>query len=208
VLRIGVPAALEQILISAAFFALTIFVARLGTETLAAHRIALNALALSFLPGIGFGIAATALVGQSVGARRIGEGAAAVRIATTWAVGWMSAVSLVLLIFASSIMRLYSADPVVIATGAAGLRVVALAQPFWAILFVRSGGLRGTGNTRFPLLVTGGGIWLSVGLAFLLSETLGGGLVAVWAGFLAVAPFMAALHWWRFRRAVTDGMKG
>jgi len=205
VLRIGVPAAMEQILIASAFFALTIVVARLGTETLAAHRIALNALSLSFLPGIGFGIAATALVGQSVGARRLGEGAAAARFATICAIGWMGAIALVILVFAAPIMRLFSADPTVIAAGAAGLRVVALAQPFWAILFVQSGGLRGTGNTRFPLLVTGGGIWISVALGFLLINTLGGGLVAVWAGFLAVAPFMAALHWWRFRRAVREG---
>ncbi len=204
VLRIGVPAALEQLLISVAFFALTILVAHLGTEVLAAHRIALNALTLSFLPGIGFGIAATALVGQSVGARRISEGAAATRVATTWAVGWMGAIGVVVLLFATPIMRLFSADPAVIAAGAAGLRVVALAQPFWAIMFVQSGGLRGTGNTRFPLLVTGGGIWLSVALGFLLIETVGGGLVSVWAGFLAVAPFMATLHWWRFRRTVRE----
>jgi putative MATE family efflux protein len=202
VLRIGVPAALEQILISVAFFVLTIVVAHLGTAVLAAHRIALNALTLSFLPGIGFGIAATALVGQSVGAHRIGEGAAATRVATTWAVGWMGAMGIAVLLFATPIMRLFSDDPAVIAAGAAGLRVVALAQPFWAIMFVQSGGLRGTGNTRFPLLVTGGGIWLSVALGFLLIELIGGGLVSVWAGFLVVAPFMAALHWWRFHRAV------
>ena len=36
---------------------------------------------------------------------------------------------------------------------AAGLRIVALAQPFWAMLFVYSGALRGLGNTRFPLRV-------------------------------------------------------
>ena len=108
------------------------------------------------------------------------------------------------LLFATPIMRLFSDDPAVIAAGAAGLRVVALAQPFWAIMFVQSGGLRGTGNTRFPLLVTGGGIWLSVALGFLLIETIGGGLVSVWTGFLIVSPFMAALHWWRFRRAVRE----
>ncbi|MFL5800680.1 MAG: MATE family efflux transporter [Roseiflexaceae bacterium] len=206
VLRIGVPAALEQILVSSAFFALTIIVAHLGTGVLAAQRISLNALSLSFLPGIGFGIAATALVGQSVGARRIREGAAAARIAMTWAVAWMSVMGLAVLLFAGPIMRLFSADPAVIAVGADGLRVVALAQPFWAIMFVQSGALRGTGNTRFPLLVTGGGIWLSVVVAYLLLQTVGGGLVAVWAGFLAVAPFMAALHWWRFRRAVREGL--
>jgi MATE family multidrug resistance protein len=204
VLRIGVPAALEQILISIAFFVLTIVVAHLGTAVLAAHRIALNALTLSFLPGIGFGIAATALVGQSMGARRVAEGAAATRVATIWAVGWMGAMGVAVLLFATPIMRLFSDDPAVIAAGAAGLRVVAVAQPFWAIMFVQSGGLRGTGNTRFPLLVTGGGIWLSVALGYLLIVTVGGGLVSVWAGFLIVAPFMAALHWWRFRRVVRE----
>jgi putative MATE family efflux protein len=208
VLRIGVPAALEQILVSSAFFVLTIIVAHLGTEVLAAQRISMNALSLSFLPGIGFGIATTALVGQSVGARRIREGGAVARVATTWAVIWMGAMGLAVLLFAEPIMRLFSADPAVIAVGAAGLRVVALAQPFWAIMFVQSGGLRGTGNTRFPLLVTGGGIWLSVVVSYVLLQVFGGGLVAIWAGFLAVAPFMAALHWWRFRRAVRDGVNG
>jgi putative MATE family efflux protein len=205
VLRIGVPAALEQVLVSAAFFGLTIIVAHLGTEVLAAHRIAFNALSLSFLPGIGFGIAATALVGQSVGARRIEEGAAAARIATTWATVWMTVIAGAIVIFAEPILRLYTADQAVIAAGAAGLRVVALAQPFWAILFVQSGGLRGTGNTRFPLLVTGGGIWISVALSYLLVHLTGGKLGAVWAGFLILAPVMAALHWWRFRRAVREG---
>ena len=77
VLRIGVPAALEQLLTSAAFTIMTMIVASLGTTALAAHRIAFNALSLSFLPGFGFGIAATALVGQSVGAQEPEEGAAA-----------------------------------------------------------------------------------------------------------------------------------
>ena len=65
------PAALEQLLVSGAFLALSVIVAHLGTAVLAAHRVAFNALSLAFLPGIGFGVAATALVGQSVGARRL-----------------------------------------------------------------------------------------------------------------------------------------
>lgn len=202
VLRIGVPAALEQMLVSAAFFALTIVVAQLGTLTLAAHRITINAISLSFLPGIGFGIAATALVGQSVGARRIDEGAGAARIATRWAVGWMSVLAALLLIFAPQVIQVFTSDPQVIAAGTGGLRVVALAQPFWAVLFVQSGALRGTGDTRFPLLVTGGGMWATVVLAYLLVTTVGGGLTAVWAAFLMIAPALAVLHWWRFRRAI------
>lgn len=208
VLRIGVPAALEQMLVSGAFFALAITVAHLGTATLAAHRIVMNALSLSFLPGIGFAIAATALVGQSVGARRIGEGAAAARIATVWAVAWMGALGAVFLVFAPQVMALFTDQPEVIAAGAAGLRAVALAQPFWAVMFVQSAALRGTGNTTWPLLVTGAGMWLTVALAYALLQTVGGGLTVVWGAFLIVAPVTAGLHWWRFRRTVGAALAG
>jgi MATE family multidrug resistance protein len=100
VLSVGIPAALEQVLVSSGFLVLALVVARLGTEVLAAQRITFNALSLSFLPCIGFGIAATALVGQSVGARRIDEGQAAARVATNWAVLWMSAITALLIVFA------------------------------------------------------------------------------------------------------------
>lgn len=204
IMGIGVPAAFEQVLVSGAFSALTIIVAVLGTEILAAYRLAFQALSFSFLPGIGFGIAATALVGQSIGARRLWEGAQAARIATGWAVIWMSTLGALFLIFAEPIMRLFTSDPVVVGAGAAGLRIMALTQPFWAIMFVQSGALRGTGNTRFPLLVTGGGIWLSIGLAYVLLNTIGGGLISVWASFLVVAPFLSLLFWRRFRSTVAS----
>jgi MATE family, multidrug efflux pump len=204
VLSIGVPAALEQVLIAAGFITLAIVVARLGTVTLAAHQIAFVALSFSFLPGIGFGIAATTLVGQSLGGRQMDEGALAVRIALRWAVGWMSAIGAIVLIFAQPIMQLFTVDPAVIEVGAAGLRIVALAQPFWAVLLVYAGALRGTGNTRFPLIATGSALWLSVGLAYALLASVGGGLIAVWAAFLALAPAQAVIYRWRWHLAVRE----
>ena len=75
----------SRFLITVSFFVFTIIVARLGTEALAAHRIAMNAMSLSFLPGIGFGLAATTLVGQSIGAQRPADAAAAGEIAMRWA---------------------------------------------------------------------------------------------------------------------------
>jgi putative MATE family efflux protein len=203
VMDIGIPAAMEQLLISAAFVALTVLVASLGTATLAAHRVAMNALSLSFLPGIGFAIAATALVGQSIGARRPDEGAIFARIANTWAILWMGGMGLVIFFFAPQIMRLFTDDIEMVTVGAAGLQVVALAQPFWAILFVQSGALRGLGNTRFPLRVNATGIWITVGLAYLIIEYIGGQLNAVWGAFLIVSPVMAGLLWQRFRQTIT-----
>jgi Na+-driven multidrug efflux pump len=204
VLGLGVPAAVEQILVTTAFLAMTILVARLGTDTLAAQRISMSALSFSFLPGIGFSLAATSLVGQSIGARRPREGAGMTRIATTWAVLWMSAIGVLIFMFATPIMRLFTADPEVIAIGAAGLRVVALTQPFWGVGMVQSGGLRGTGDTRFPLIIGAAGVWSAVLLAWTGVTFVGGGLPIVWGAFLVTSPITSSLTWRRFRRRVRD----
>jgi multidrug resistance protein, MATE family len=204
VLRLGVPASVEQVLMATAFLVLTILVARLGTETLAAQRIAMSALSFSFLPGIGFGLAATALVGQSIGAQRPLAGQGVARIATTWALIWMSTIGGLLLVFAEQIMALFTQDQTVIGIGAAGLRVVALTQPFWAVGMVQSGALRGTGDTRFPLIIGGAGMWTAVLLVWLTLTFIGGGLPAVWAAFLVTSPITATLTWRRFRHRVRE----
>lgn len=204
VLRIGVPAALEQLLTSAAFTSMTAIVATLGTAALASHRIAFNVLSLSFLPGFGFAIAATALVGQSVGAREPKEGAEAAAIATRWAVVWMAVMGAVSYLLAEPILRLFSQDPAVVSDGVDAIRVVALAQPFWAILFVQSGALRGMGNTSFPLRANTGGIWATMIIAWVAVNYFDGGITRVWGVFLITSPVMAVILWKRFSRAVRE----
>jgi putative MATE family efflux protein len=202
VLKLGVPAALEQILISTAFLFLTTQVARLGTETLAAQRISMSALSFSFMPGIGFSIAATTLVGQCVGARRPWEGAGVARVAATWAVVWMGAIGVLVFAFAEPLMRAFTTDSAVIRIGAAGLRVVALTQPAWAIGMVHSGGVRGTGDTRFPLVVSATGVWTAVLLATLFIAMTHGGLAAVWSAFMCTSPVTAVVLVRRFRHRI------
>ncbi|MBT5874911.1 MAG: MATE family efflux transporter [Candidatus Latescibacteria bacterium] len=204
VLRIGVPAALEQLLITSAFSALTVAVAGLGTLTLAAHRITMNALSLSFLPGFGFGMAATSLVGQCIGAKRPDEAAIVARIATRWGMLWMSGVGVTVFLFGPEIMGIFSDNPEAVSIGSSGLRVVALAQPFWALIFIQSGAIRGTGDTRFPLRVNTIGVWTSCILAAVLIEFFDGGLAAVWASFIVIAPIPAGMLWWRFRRTMRE----
>lgn len=206
VLNIGIPAALEQVITFSGFFVLTIIVAGLGTVALASHRIAFNALSLSFLPGVGFGVATTALVGQSLGARRFAEGQAVARIATLWSVVWMSSMGALVFIFAPQLIHFYTDDPQVIEIGSAGLRIVALAQPFWGILFVQAGALRGLGNTKFPLRINALGNWTAVGLAFLFIQIFGGNLVAVWSAFLITAPLTAFLLWRRFGHSIVENL--
>jgi putative MATE family efflux protein len=204
VLGLGIPAAVEQILVTTAFLVLTILVAHLGTDTLAAQRISMSALSFSFLPGIGFSLAATSLVGQSIGAGRPREGSEMAKIATLWAVMWMSAIAVLFFVFATPIMRLFTSEPEVIRIGAAGLRAVALTQPFWGVGMVQSGALRGTGDTRFPLIVGSAGVWSAVLLAWLGLTLFGGGLPMVWGAFLVTSPITSFLTWRRFRQRVRE----
>jgi len=206
VLQIGIPAALEQVLISAAFTVLTIVVASLGTAALAAHRIAFNALSLSFLPGIGFSIAATALVGQSVGARRLDQGREAAHTAARWGVIWMGSMALLFFILATPIMQAFTDETEVIRQGAASLRVLAFSQPFWALFFVYSGSLRGLGNTNFPLRTNAVGIWSTVLLGWLAVAFWNGGVTEVWAAFILTSPVMAFILFRRFRQEIRNAL--
>lgn len=203
ILKIGIPAAAEQMLNSVAFLSMSIVVAHLGTLALAAHRIAMNAMSISFLPGMGFAIAATALVGQSIGARRYEEGQAVARIATTWAAIWMGALGVVFFAVPELVLRIFTDDPEVMAQGAAGLRAIALTQPFMAINMVQAGALRGTGDSQYPLRVGTTSIWVAVILGWLLNRWLGGGLATIWGAFLVTSPINALLLWRRFRSSIT-----
>lgn len=200
VFAIGLPAALEEVIVITAFAALTPIVATLGTEPLAAQRVVINLLSLSFLPGIGFGLAATALVGQAVGGRRPDEARASVAVALRWAVAWMGGLGVLFLLFARPLTALFGDDPALVDAGATAIAAMVFTQPFWAVTFVYAGALRGTGDTRTPLVITGAMMWVAVILAFLFVRAIPE-LWALWVAFIVVGPIEAWLYWRAWRRA-------
>jgi putative MATE family efflux protein len=158
-LRIGVPASLERLVMSG------------GTLPLAATQIGIRIEAFSFMPGLGFSVAAAALVGQSLGT---GERDRA------YSMGWRTT-KLAMFLFAPSIVKFFSVDPEVLSLGTLYIRIVSVLQPAQAILFVLAGGLDGAGDTRWVLYTTVLGLWfVRLPLAYLLGITLGLGVVAAW----------------------------
>jgi MATE family multidrug resistance protein len=199
-LGIGAPAAVEELAFSIGFAVLTGVIAVLGTEALAAQRIAFNALSLAFLPGFGLSLAATALVGQSVGARDPDGGRLATHVSAQYAAAWMGGITVLYLAFATPVMRAFSSDPSVVSIGADAMRVVALSQPIWGIMFVYAGALRGTGNSRFPLIVNSVWVWACVGLGALAVTVLDRGLSTIWMIFAVTGPIPALIFRARLNR--------
>jgi putative MATE family efflux protein len=186
--RLGLPASVEQALMSFGFMTLLAVVAILGTAAIAAQQIAFTAMSVAFMPGFGFAMAATALVGQSVGAQRLENAWKAAKIAERWAVLWMLSVAVIFLSLAHPVLNFFSDDADVISNGTRAIRAFALGLPFWGIWAVNGGALRGLGDTRTPLLASVVTVWSAVGLSWAAVEVFDQGLGTIWLMFLVTAP--------------------
>lgn len=159
VLKVGLPTAAERVSLSLGITFYTRIVASLGTVTYAAHQIALNAEQISYMPGFGFATAATALVGQALGAgnKKMAEKSGW----NAWKMSaWLSGVmGLVLLILPEKLMGLYVSDPEIIRMGALSLRIMGIAQVPMSAGFTIVGALRGAGDTRAVLKMTLISVW-------------------------------------------------
>jgi putative MATE family efflux protein len=200
VLKIGVPTAIEQTLLSAGFLLYGAMVITLGTAVYATQRLTFQAINLAFMPAFGFATAATTLVGQSLGAQRPDLARAAAASALRQCLVWMVLAGVAFGVLGGPMMRLFSNDPEVIALGAVSIPVLALAQPFWAIGQVYAGCLRGAGDARFPMLSTSLGMWLvRLPTAYLLGIVFGWGLPGVYLSSTFDAGLRAFLNWRRYR---------
>lgn len=204
-LRLGLPASLEQMLVSAGFTSMLVIVAMLGTSALAAQQIGFTALAIAFMPGFGFSIAATSLVGQSIGARNLPNAKAALRIAAKWGTIWMAVGGVIYFVAAAPIMGIFTDDPEVIDQGVAALRGLAIGLPLWAIWFVAAGGLRGTGDTRTPMISNVVATWLGLLLAWAGVRWWDAGLGWVWLTITLTAPLAAGVNVWALRKRFQSG---
>ncbi|MFL5758446.1 MAG: MATE family efflux transporter [Thermomicrobiales bacterium] len=202
-LRLGLPAALEQMLMSCGFMTMVAVVALLGTVSLAAQQIGFSALSIAFIPGFGFAIAATALVGQSIGARDVAGAKKATRIAMIGGTLWMGTGALIYFIFARQIMDIFSNDPQVINAGVGALRALSISLPFWAAWSVNGGALRGSGDTRSPMYASVSAVWIAVGLAYLGVRAFDFGLAWCWLTFAITSPLAALWNRTRFMRRLS-----
>ena len=202
ILNIGIPSGVEQILSSGGFLLVTGVVAQLGTDSLAAFRVVMQTLGFSFMPGVGFGVAATTLTGIHLGAGRPDMASAATWTATRWAVAWMALIGAVLFVFGEPVMLLFApGQPEVVHIGAEAMRIAVFAQPFFGLINGLSGGLRGAGDTRFPMLFAILGIWLvRLPGSWLLGLGLGMGLAGIYVASISDSVVRAAVFVWRYRR--------
>jgi putative MATE family efflux protein len=200
ILNIGLPAGAEQVLLQVALLNLAIVIAQFGTAAYAAHQIGLRIAAISFLPGWGFSVAATTLVGQELGAGRPERARQATYTSFWLALAVMSSMAVVLFVGNEFILRLFTNDEAVIAAGQVVIHTSAYIQPMMAASFVFAGALRGAGDTRATMVITVASIWgLRLAASYVLGAVLGLGLYGVWLAFGLDFAVRSTLFWLRFQ---------
>ncbi len=179
--RIFLPSFIEQIFLRIGFFTYSRAVANLGTTALATHQVCMNVMTISFGMGDGLSIAASTLVGQSLGQKRsdlaILYGKVLQRIGLVMSLCWGA----LLLIFRSQIISLFSRDPEVLSMGAPIIVMLAFIIQFQVNQVITLGSLRGAGDARFVSLIS----FISVTIirpsaTYLLAYTCGLGLIGAW----------------------------
>jgi len=169
-LKVGIPASFERALTFGSLMLFTVIIAQYGTEALAGYQIGLRVEGLAFMPGIGFTIAAMALMGQGLGAKKPEQAREDVLLVLKYTVGFMFFLSFFMIFLPEKIVWLFTDDVQTIEQASLYLRIVGLSQIPLAFNFVLSGALRGAGDSKKTLKINLTSLWfVRIIPAFLLS---------------------------------------
>ena len=201
IVNIGIPSFIEQLLMRVGSLYFTTIVTSLGDISYAAHMVTMNIQQLSFTTGMAFGTAATTLVGQCIGRKRIDL--ARKYVSMTQQMSFAIAVVIAVAMFTCGkyLSRMYSSDSVIIELASDMLKIIAVVNPIMNARFLYASALRGAGDAKSIAIVTFIGVLLVrpiVGI--LLVNVAGIGLTGVWIALSSdfVISFIAI--WFRYRK--------
>ncbi len=199
IMKVSSSAFVEQVFMRIGFFAYAAIIARLGTLEYETHVICMNILTLSFCFGDGLSIAASALVGQNLGAKRpdisIIYGKTGQRLAFL-----ISCIIFLVFIFGRSfLVSLFTQEADIISLGAGIMILAALGTHLQTSQVVLTGCLRGAGDTAYVAVVS----FLSVALVrpmltWFLCYPAGFGLYGAWIALLIDQCFRFITSYQRF----------
>ncbi|MDY6055010.1 MAG: MATE family efflux transporter [Micrococcus sp.] len=182
----------------------------LGELTLAAHQLVFTLFSTLAFALDALAIAAQALIGAELGAARPAQARRLTDLMVRWGLGFGVLTGALLGVSTLWLPALFTPDPAVQAAAAAGLGMLALAQPLAGYVFVLDGVLIGAGDARYLALAGVVNLAVYAPALWLLAQTAGGGLGR---GGAVAPPAQVALLWVGFAgvylgmRALTLGLR-
>jgi len=201
-LRLAWPPAVQTFGIVIALVIFNNLLGRISTLAVATGNVVLRIASLSFMPGVGVGVAVQTLVSQSLGrgdphgARRVAWGGVGLSILL------MGLFGVFFLFTPGFFLRLFSRSEGLLREGVPILRLMGLVQVIDAVGLTLSGALRGAGLTRAVMLVDVlTGFVLLPPLTYLFAIVMHGGLLGAWVALLTWFTLYAVGMVWIFLRS-------
>ena len=204
VLRIGFPASLTQVIFPIGLAALTLITAKGFAEAGAvAFSLGLRIEFFAYLPAVGYGFGAMAMIGQNIGAGNIDRARTALREALKYSFLMAGGLGILAALFSSPIIRAFTEDPSVMAYTRLYLWSVALTYGFLAALMVEASAFQAIGRS-WP------GFWvfllrvfvLAIPLAYVSTQVFHFSIIAVWAAIMVANIGSSVTGYFWIRRAM------
>lgn len=209
--QIGWPIGISYGVESGLFTVTALLMGLLGTTALAAHQVALQCAAITFMVPLGIGIATSVRVGQAVGRRDAAGVLRAGYVGIALALVFMIGTAVVFWTLPEPIIGIYldlddpaKAETVQLAVALLG--VAAVFQVFDGVQVASAGALRGLKDTRVPMLLAFFSYWiLGLSAGYMLGFVGEQGAVGLWWGLVLGLSSAAVLLTLRFRRHARIG---
>jgi len=199
-LRIGYPAAIERLISSASFLLFVSIITAYGTATIAGYQIGLRVEGLAFMPGFGFAVAAMALVGQNLGAKKLEIAFESAKLSAYYAALFMGSVGILMVVFSEFLASFFTKDIQTIQEASIYLKLVGISQVPLALVFVLSGSLRGAGATKITLKINVLSLWLLRVIPSYIAFKLGYGILAIYIIMTVETFIKGGVFWYIFNK--------
>lgn len=180
ILKLAAPAGLQQFFFAAGMTMFLALVARMGTSELAATKVIIDLILVGILPGLGFGLAAASLAGQSLGRRDPDDAKQWGWDVTKIAVVVVGLLSLPAVLVPEWILGVFIHEPSTLAIATNPLRIVAASLFLDTLGMVLMNALMGVGDVKRVMMIATSFQWLLfLPAVYFIGPVLGLGLVAV-----------------------------
>ena len=199
IFKIGVPSGLQFFFEIAAFSLAVIMMGWFGENQLAAHQIAINVAATTYMMAAGLGVAGGIRVGEGRGLKSTHKIRISANVAFLLVIAFMTAMMLIIFILNRFIVELYISDVEVIKIAVKLMLIAAVFQLSDGIQVVSLGVLRGISDINIPTWITMFAYWgVALPLGYFLGFTMKLDAIGIWIGLLAGLTISAILLTFRF----------
>lgn len=206
-MKVGIPTSFERLFTFVSLVVFTKLIGEYGTAALAGYQVGIRVEGLAFMPGVGFMIAAMALIGQSIGAKDEEEGEKLVLVTFMVGASIMGFLGIFMIVIPETLAGIFVHDPETVQNAVFYLRIIGISQIPLAAMFILDGALRGAGATKLTLMINATSIWGLRVLPMYLLVAWGWPLVWIFWLLCVETFFRGWVFWHFFSKGTWKGIK-